>query len=90
MLLLDPVMRAILRGTSPIQVLCPLFVDRRRQFRRLADYRLAQLQKVEADLVWDNRLAALLTRDEYDFLYGRVTPPVPPAVTDTRGCPDSR
>jgi hypothetical protein len=69
-LLGDPVMRAILRGTSPLQEFCPAFAARQRQLRRLEEYRFAKLQKGEADLVWDERLAALLTRDEYDFLHG--------------------
>lgn len=67
--LADPVMRAILRATSPFQQFCPAFVARQRQFRRLAEYRFAKLQKGEADLIWDERLAVLLTRDEYDYLH---------------------
>ena len=70
LLLADPVMRAILRAASPFQAFCPAFVARRRQLRRLEEYRFSKLQKGEADLVWDERLAALLTRDEYNFLYG--------------------
>jgi hypothetical protein len=70
LLLADPVMRAILRVASPLQAFCPAFVGRQRQLRRLEEYRFAKLQKSETDLVWDERLAALLTRDEYDFLYG--------------------
>jgi hypothetical protein len=68
-LLADPVMRAVLRATSPLQTFCPAFVSRQRQLRRLEEYRFSKLQKGEADLVWDERLAALLTRDEYNFLY---------------------
>lgn len=70
LLLADPVMRAILRVASPFQTFCPAFAARQRQLRRLEEYRFAKLQKGESDLVWDDRLAALLTRDEYDFLYG--------------------
>jgi len=70
LLLADPVMRAVLRVASPFQTFCPAFATRQRQLRRLDEYRFSKLQKGEADLVWDERLAALLTRDEYDFLYG--------------------
>jgi hypothetical protein len=42
---------------------------------RLEDYRFAKLLKGEADLLWDERLAALLTRDEFDFLYGTHAQP---------------
>jgi hypothetical protein len=69
-LLADPISRAILRVTSPCQAFCPVFVARQRQLRRLEEYRFSKLRKGEADLVWDERLAALLTRDEYEFLYG--------------------
>ena len=76
-LLADPVMRAILRIASPFQTFCPAFGARRRQLRRLEEYRFSKLQKGETDLVWDERLAGLLTRDEYDFLYGSGSLPVP-------------
>ncbi|HEV3002859.1 MAG TPA: hypothetical protein VGX78_00290, partial [Pirellulales bacterium] len=69
-LLADPISRAILRVASPFQAFCPVFVARQRQLRRLKEYRFSKLQKGEADLVWDERLAALLTLDEHDFLYG--------------------
>lgn len=69
LLLSDPIMRAILRATSPFQEFCPAFTARQRELRRLEAYRFAKLQAGESDLVWDERLAMLLTRDEYDYLY---------------------
>ncbi|HWB11486.1 MAG TPA: hypothetical protein VG826_19810 [Pirellulales bacterium] len=75
LLLADPVMRAILRVTSPLQTFCPAFAARQRQLQRLEEYRFSKLQKGETNLIWDERLAALLTRDEYDFLYGAVALP---------------
>jgi hypothetical protein len=41
-LLADPVMRAILRVTSPFQEFCPAFVSRQRQLHRLEEYRFAK------------------------------------------------
>src|SRR5215469_15376342 len=42
LLLADPVMRAILRVTSPFQTFCPAFVARQKQLRLLEEYRFAK------------------------------------------------
>lgn len=74
-LLSDPVMRDILAMSSPFRRIFAPFFSYSRDLRRLSAYRYQKAQEQTAQMIWDSRLGALLTRDESDYLYGRDEPP---------------
>ena len=74
-LLSDPVMRDILAMSSPFRRIFAPFFSYSRDLRRLSAYRFQKLREQTAQMIWDTRLGALVTRDEYDFLYGKKEPP---------------
>jgi hypothetical protein len=77
----DPVMRDILAMSSPFQRIFAPFFGYARDLRRLSAYRYQKAQEQTAQMIWDTRLGALLTRDELDFLYGKDEPPAAASLT---------
>ena len=71
----DPVMRDILAMSSPFQRIIAPFFGYARDLRRLSAYRFQNAREQTAQMIWDTRLGALVTRDEYEFLYGKSEPP---------------
>ena len=71
----DPVMRDILAMSSPFRRIFAPFFGFSRDLRRLSAYRFHKAQEQTAQMIWDTRLGALLTRDEYEFLNGKGEPP---------------
>ena len=74
-LLTDPVMRDTLAMSSPFRRIFAPLVGYSRDLRRLSAYRYQKALEQTAQMIWDTRLGALVTRDEYDFLYGKQEPP---------------
>lgn len=74
-LLTDPVMRDTLAMSSPFRRIFAPFLGYSRDLRRLSAYRYQKAREQTAQMIWDTRLGALVTRDEYDFLYGKQEPP---------------
>ena len=76
----DPVMHDILTMRSAFRRNCAPFSSFSRDLQRLHAYRYERARRQTSQMIWDNRLGALLTRDEHEFLYG---PSEAPAVPTT-------
>jgi hypothetical protein len=74
-LLKDPTMRGILTLAAPFQHFFPWPRWRRTELKRLAAYRHERALAANRELIWDPRLAALLTPDEHAHLYGAMPSP---------------
>src|SRR5262245_49299213 len=69
-LLSDPFMHDALTMRSGFGRFFAPFSRYSADLQRLRAYRYERAREQASQMIWDNRLGALLTRDEYEFLYG--------------------
>jgi hypothetical protein len=74
-LLSDPAMHNILTMQSVFSRVFAPFSGYSSDLVRLKAYRHRRAREQATQMIWDSRLGALLTRDEYEFLYGAGDPP---------------
>lgn len=68
----QPGIRDLLTMATLFDRIAPPRLAYARDLKRLADYRYAKARQRDEDSIWDRRLGALLTPDEYEHLYGEL------------------